>query len=95
MLYVQQFQQNRRNHRHEYQRLRSAADRNFVEAANAKKPVTASRRRPTPSNLDRARTSALLILTRVPLTKELSTADTVSEALGQRFSAAHRDMYAS
>ena len=70
MLYVQEFQRTRRNQLKEYQRLRSAADHNFVICSNEyvekvidnPQPAT---RASTPS-LGRERSSALLIVARVP-----------------------------
>ena len=70
MLYVQEFQRTRRNQLSEYQRLRSAADLNFVICSNEyvekvidhPPPVT----RPTTPSLARERSSALLIVASVP-----------------------------
>jgi hypothetical protein len=69
MLYVQQFQNSRRNDLQEYQRLRSAADQNFLLCSNQyaekltqlSQPVTRAST-PNPSH-ERART--LLIFTRI------------------------------
>jgi hypothetical protein len=69
MLYVQQFHHSRQNHLKEYQRLRSAADHNFLLCSNQyaekfthlSQPVTRSS---TP-NSGYERTRTLLILTRI------------------------------
>jgi hypothetical protein len=69
MLFVQQFQTDRQNHLQEYQRLRTAADHNFLlcskqyadKLTEISRPVT---RASTP-NLGPERTRTLFILTRI------------------------------
>jgi hypothetical protein len=69
MLYVQQFQHSRQHQIEEYQRLRSAADHNFLLCSNqyAEKLKQSSRpgSRATTPNSNPERTRTLLILTRI------------------------------
>jgi len=70
MLYVQQFHHSRQNHLKEYQRLRSAADHNFVLCSNqyAEKKLTQLSQpvtRASTPNSGHERTRTLLILTRI------------------------------
>jgi hypothetical protein len=79
MLYVQQFHHSRQDHLNEYQRLRSAADHNFLLCSNeyAEKVTQLSRptSRPGTPNGGRERTRTLLILTRIQSLVSLNNND--------------------
>ncbi len=69
MLYVQKFQHTRQHHLKDYQRLRTAADQNFLLCSNQYVDKLAQPSRPTTRastpTVGQERTGALFILTRI------------------------------
>ena len=70
MMYLQQFHHSRQNHLKDYERLRNAADHNFLlcstQYAEKLSHVSQPASRATTPNSVPERTRTLLILTRVP-----------------------------